>query len=473
MTPVAAADVIGTPVATHVPTPDRRATDPLARLARRHDAVCTSAVDHFEIAATLEASGMSDRACRAYGHDDVFSLAQQLFAMVPRRGSGRATPATRRRVRRTESLLRGLVYALPGLVVVGLAADAGTAVAVVALVVGWGWANAASSVGHRTRGLAGSVAARAVLRRTLLGGVAVVVLAVTGTAWLTAAPSAAAVAVSAAVGVYLVAAGTLLVLGADWWLALALVPGSVGGLLALVGWLRSGVGAGVLPGLSVVATVGLAVAATRVEVPGEVPRAALSWVDVRLAVPHLVYGALCALAVGLGPVTLARLTGEPGGAAWQVMAPLVLSMGPMELRLEQFRAEGERLLWSTSAPAEFERRVRRAFGRAVLATATVVAVVACGAGVTLLAGRPDSAGREVAFLLCSSVLAMCFFAGLVLVAAGRAVAAATALGGALVLYLAAAVRLPPATAFAVAFAALLVALLALAARTVGSARVHL
>ncbi|GGO50033.1 hypothetical protein GCM10012287_28790 [Streptomyces daqingensis] len=71
----------------------------------RHRGLCERAVDPLEIAAGLEAAGVTDRTAARFRHRDVFSLAEELFARVPRvEGepdalSGRSGTGTRGRVR--------------------------------------------------------------------------------------------------------------------------------------------------------------------------------------------------------------------------------------------------------------------------------------------------------------------------------------------------------------------------------------
>ncbi|MFD5769731.1 hypothetical protein ACFWIN_28470 [Streptomyces sp. NPDC127049] len=50
----------------------------------RHRELCARAVDPLEIAAGLEAQGFTDRTAARYRHRDVFSLAEELYARVPR-----------------------------------------------------------------------------------------------------------------------------------------------------------------------------------------------------------------------------------------------------------------------------------------------------------------------------------------------------------------------------------------------------
>ncbi|WP_314171958.1 ATP synthase subunit I [Streptomyces winkii] len=61
-----------------------RPADPVRELMHRHRELCERAVDPLEIAATLEAHGVTDRVAARFRHRDVFSLAEELFARVPR-----------------------------------------------------------------------------------------------------------------------------------------------------------------------------------------------------------------------------------------------------------------------------------------------------------------------------------------------------------------------------------------------------
>lgn len=61
----------------------RGPADPVKSLMHRHRELCERAVDPLEIAAGLEAHGVTDRAAARYRHRDVFSLAEELFARVP------------------------------------------------------------------------------------------------------------------------------------------------------------------------------------------------------------------------------------------------------------------------------------------------------------------------------------------------------------------------------------------------------
>nr|WP_223281367.1 hypothetical protein [Streptomyces sp. San01] len=68
------------------PAGSRRRTgvDPVKALMHRHRELCERAVDPLEIAAGLEAHGVTDRTAARFRHRDVFSLAEEMYARVPR-----------------------------------------------------------------------------------------------------------------------------------------------------------------------------------------------------------------------------------------------------------------------------------------------------------------------------------------------------------------------------------------------------
>ncbi|MFF1545365.1 hypothetical protein [Streptomyces sp. NPDC058291] len=66
--------------------PRRGAADPVKALMHRHRQLCERAVDPLEIAAGLEAHGVTDRTAARFRHRDVFSLAEEMYARVSRDG---------------------------------------------------------------------------------------------------------------------------------------------------------------------------------------------------------------------------------------------------------------------------------------------------------------------------------------------------------------------------------------------------
>ncbi|MGD3107770.1 hypothetical protein [Streptomyces sp. YGL11-2] len=99
--------------------------DPVKILMYRHRALCERAVDPLEIAAGLEAHGVTDRTAARFRHRDVFSLAEELYARVPRAGQDTSAdapgPAEREPGPASGELppcraVRGAVQLLPGAV---------------------------------------------------------------------------------------------------------------------------------------------------------------------------------------------------------------------------------------------------------------------------------------------------------------------------------------------------------------------
>ncbi|GAA0926743.1 hypothetical protein [Streptomyces thermoalcalitolerans] len=74
------------PVSGRSPSgPSRRgAADPVKTLMHRHRDLCEQAVDPLEIAAGLEAHGVTDRTAARFRHRDVFSLAEEMYARISR-----------------------------------------------------------------------------------------------------------------------------------------------------------------------------------------------------------------------------------------------------------------------------------------------------------------------------------------------------------------------------------------------------
>ncbi|MFD0719492.1 hypothetical protein [Streptomyces globosus] len=103
--------------------PRRRAAgDPVKTLLHRHRALCERAVDPLEIAAGLEARGITDRTAARFRHRDVFSLAEELYARTPRGDEPAAPSAAGPRDARA---LRGFGLALlPGAAALAAAAAA-------------------------------------------------------------------------------------------------------------------------------------------------------------------------------------------------------------------------------------------------------------------------------------------------------------------------------------------------------------
>ncbi|WP_228990550.1 hypothetical protein [Streptomyces sp. DH8] len=80
------AEIAARATARRTPAGGRRGpADPVKSLLHRHRDLCERAVDPLEIAAGLEAHGLTDRTVARYRHRDVFALAEELYARVPPR----------------------------------------------------------------------------------------------------------------------------------------------------------------------------------------------------------------------------------------------------------------------------------------------------------------------------------------------------------------------------------------------------
>ncbi|NYI08126.1 hypothetical protein [Allostreptomyces psammosilenae] len=283
-----------------VPTPapaadPATATDPVGALLERHAELCAAATHPLEIAAGLEAAGVGDRAAAVYRHPDLFSLAEELHARAARlprhdaRPGDRATPVDDRGPWHgggVRSLLHGLLYAAPG---PGYAAvadrlaggpagpfglPAGTVTALAVLLLGMAFGQGLAYRGHLLLGTTGrAAAARALGRGMVAGALAGTVLAGLLAAVLGAGPGAAVVGAGGVC--YLTAATTLLVLGRERALGLALLPALAAGVLTLSSHLpgvfapaaRLALGpvASLLAGVAVAVALGLAALAVRRE----------------------------------------------------------------------------------------------------------------------------------------------------------------------------------------------------------------
>ena len=105
--------------------------------------VCASAVDPLEIAASLEASGISKRVvAERYGYANVFALAEELWTKVAFRPGPGAPRNNLWRVGNVRDLGRGALYAAPALMLLALTRAANLQFSwwVLPLAITWGWA---------------------------------------------------------------------------------------------------------------------------------------------------------------------------------------------------------------------------------------------------------------------------------------------------------------------------------------------
>ncbi|MFJ6795669.1 hypothetical protein [Streptomyces sp. NPDC091268] len=418
-----------------IPRPRRTATaaaDPIDELAERLDGFIAAAVHPDEIAAVLESDGMTDEHIRlTYGRHDSFGLAEELYARVPRSYPEPEETPDPWRVSLTACLLRGVIFALPGLAYVlgapllegpkdRLGLPAGTLTLLAGALIGWVWDQTLSHRAYSWLGLGD----RAAAGRTLLAGAPAG--AVLGTAAALTVPGGPPFSYAFAAGqaLYVGAATVLLVLGRERLLLGALAPMAAGAVLAFFADPPVPLRVGLLAA-SLLAACTLAVrelpladgaraAARRLRGwsqrrPGRGP---VRWQMLRGAeeefaprgprlgesVPYGVFG------LGTGLLVLYAALGEvlAGGPAEAVAAPsavaLTLSMGPAEWLLHRFRSGSLAGLRAARSPRAFRLRMLTTLGRCLAAYLAVLFSLGL-AGTLLWPGAPGLTGIRTATLL--------------------------------------------------------------------------
>ncbi|MEU8841800.1 hypothetical protein AB0D97_22120 [Streptomyces roseus] len=408
------------------------AGDPMDQLAERLDGLIAAAVHPDEIAAVLESDGMTDEHIRlTYGRHDSFGLAEELYARVPRAFPEPEHVPDPWKVSLTACLLRGVVFALPGLAYVlgapllegpkdRLGLPAGTLTLLAGALIGWVWDQTLSHRAYTWLGLGD----RAAAGRTLLAGAPVGALLGIAAALTVPGGPPFSYAFAAGQALYVGAATVLLVLGRERVLLAALGPMAAGAVLALFTEVPVPVRVGLLAA-SLLAACALAVR----ELPvaegvragvrrirgwsghraGEGP---VRWRMLRGAeeeygprgprigdsVPYGMFG------LGTGLLVLYAALGEvlAGGPAEAVAAPsavaLTLSMGPAEWLLHRFRSGSLSGLRAARSPRQFWLRMLGTLGRCLAAYLAVLLALGL-AGTLLWPGAPGLSGIRAATLL--------------------------------------------------------------------------
>ncbi|MDN3295447.1 hypothetical protein QWM81_15590 [Streptomyces ficellus] len=415
------------------PRPSWAAADPIDELTHRLEEVIAAAVHPDEIAAILESDGMTDDHIRlTYGRQDSFALAEDLYARVERRfPEPPGPPADPSHTGLTGCLLRGLVFALPGLAYVigapflagppgALGLPAGTVPLLAGAVTGWVWNQALAHRAYSWLGLGDRRAAA----RTLLSGAPAGALAGAVVAVAAAGPGEwGAATFAAGQALYLAAATVLLVLDREKALLGALLPLVAGAPVAF--WTDPPLAPRTALLLaSLVAAVALALhallpAGPRAEAGRTAPRLAAS-------LPYGLFG------LGTGGLVLYAAIGDvlAEGAGAPVAAPtavaLTLSMGPAEWLLYRFRGESLAGLRATTSARAFRRATATTLVLCLTAYLAVLLLLAV-AGTLLWPGAPALGGlRLVSLLLIGTVL----WAALLLQSFGAVLSAAVVCGAA-------------------------------------------
>lgn len=362
--------------------------EPVDELVDRVARLAGAAIDTLQVAALLESQGVTDRSAHeTYGYDDVFQLAEEVYARLPRT----AVPEYRietyaDRWQTWRELSHGLLYAMPTIAYPAVLVGLDTRTLVVALVyataVAWVWGMGVSWVGYRLLSRFGTGPTGRWLRRS--GAAGLLVVAAGGVAlWQLLGVGAGLVLLAVCQMGFQLAAGALLFYRLERWLLVAASP-TLGCAVAylLMGGPRWFAGAVVGAAVgSVVLALGTAWAASLREAPPAgvaVPTAARGTPrlgrEVAGALPIVGYAVACAtiLLFTDSRFVLARIDLAVGAT------PLVLGMGVLEWRARRFGEESLRLLTTTYHPAEFGRRVRwlllRGLGTSLLVLAALAAL---------------------------------------------------------------------------------------------------
>lgn len=320
----------------------RRCHEEVDRLAADLAEHIGPAVHPYEVAALLEAEGLSADVVRhRYGHRNLFTLACALHERVPRTFPEPAPAPDPWRPDTVRCLLRGVLFALPGLahlLTAPLWRTAGHASAlVVAGIVSWAWGQA---LGHRAH--LRLVTGRQQAARTLMHGAVPGAAIATAAGAVTAGGGPVTLAV-AAQSLYLGAAVVLLVLARERLLLAALSPLVAGAALLPLGEPGPLVRAG-LPLLSLLAVLAATAWSLRDALTGP-PATGERRPPLTASVPYGLFGLAAAVLVLL----------EGLRQPYAVIA-LTLSMGPAEWLLYRYRGWSVAALRATATPAAFRLR---------------------------------------------------------------------------------------------------------------------
>lgn len=444
------------------PAVDAAPPDPVGELAARLEEFIAAAVHPDEIAALLESDGMSDDRIRErYGCKDSFTLAAELYARVERRHPEPDEPFHDPwRISLLSCLLRGVVFALPGLgYVLGaplltgprdpLGLPAGTIPLLASAVFGWAWNQGLSYRAYSWLGLGDRAAAR---RSLLLGTPAGAVLA--SLCALAAAPDRlGAVAFATGQSWYLAAATVLLVMGRERALLAALTPLAAGTALGALYELGTAVRLSLLL-VSVTAAVALAARETMPTARDAEHGTRIDWTagfavlpsfgkpgtgvhrktapravrDEGLAATPWLVAALPYALLGLGSGILVLfasladlLTGEHTRSfAAPAAVALTLSMGPAEWLLHRFRSGGLSGLRTTATPRAFARATARTLAQCLTAYLLLLFTLSLATA----ALWPDATGLDGVRIAGLLLLGVVLWTGLLLQSFGAVPSAA-------------------------------------------------
>jgi len=404
---------------------EQRSRARLAELTRTHNELCTQAVDPFEIAAGLEAAGVSDRQARTvYGAASVFELAEAMYGLVPRRPSNAGAPVDPWHRPVGLHLLRGLLYGLPGLLYVVALTMLQTGFDALLLlgttIVASGLGQGLSLLGHVLIGRGQKGAASALFRTALVVGGLLGVLIMLG-GWLSGSLSPAAVLAGCQV-TYLLAATVLMVMDSVLLLLAVLTPGVLLAVMELSG-------ATAVPRDIALGVLALCVAAAVVAACSQLtgtPRGTvkhlregfgLARFDYSMGSCYLVYGLANAGLVSFAVVDALGRPGAPAaGPIALMMLPLVGSLGVAEWLVYRLRSRAVTVLRQTRSLDDFRVLARSELVRAVLAYGAVLTALTCA---VIIVFPQQPAHLFVLSTSAYGVLGLAFFSATLLLSLGR------------------------------------------------------
>lgn len=351
-------------------TPSRPswAEDPVDELAERLVEQVATAVHPYEVAALLESDGLTgEQITERYARPDLFTLAEDLYARVPRHYPEPPPAPDPWRPDHLRCALRGLVFALPGLAyVLGAGLWHGTTDVsglIVSALAAWAWNQALSHRAYLRLAAEGKAAAG----RTLRVGAPAGALGAAVTGLLVSGPGTGA-AFAAGQSCYLAAASVLLVLGRERALLLTLLPVTAGAGAVLLWQPPASLALGLLP-----ATVTLAVLAAAHAVRDAVRSGTT-------AAGGATPGMLRSLPYGLFGLAAGVLAALAGADDPRSVVVLTLSMGFAEWLLYRYRSLALAALRASTTGRGFTLRAGRALAYCVGAYLAVLGLGSLVAG---------------------------------------------------------------------------------------------
>ena len=379
--------------------------------------LCAAAVDPLEIAARLEASGMSNQVVlESYGHPDVFGLAEALYVAVP----FEAAPAPVRAVPprgSVKDLARGALFAIPTLMysvaIRGFGLDLAWWSLAVGLICGWALGQAVASFGWAMRGRSDHDGEPALVVSALVSA-AVVSGAVSLAITLLVGRGAEEVAVAMLLTLYMVASSILLLYEEELRMALALLPGTAAVVVVETHW-PFAISGRVASAVVITSVMITTVSALRRAVRRGWKVPMLGPTDRANALRYLLHGLSCALFTS---TIIAFGYSSHGGKSRMALAvwPLLLTLGVMEWQLRSFRSRASGLLAGATTLRQFARGAQRLFLRSF-----AVYLALLGALSVAVFGMADfhHPGMLPLLLVAQGTLGVAFFIALILVASGR------------------------------------------------------